>query len=122
MDAMSGDAEVIGLNEWLFEFRVTDPSGGSISRRAMETFISAASAKWEDDHDLFVGFGLDSFADAQVTWGCRFPVCINRDGQLITQAHCEELLDQFRQYCSEQGWELTGGYRQFTDEELTLNL
>jgi hypothetical protein len=105
------------LIEWLFEFRVTSLDGVPISRKEMEAFLEVAPVEWEDKHDLFAGFGLDSLAKSQVTWLCHIPVCANHDGQLVSEAQCMELLTHYTAYCSERGWGLEGGFREFTKEE-----
>ena len=106
------------LIEWLFEFRVTSLAGGPISRKEMEAFMQVAPVEWEDKHDLFAGFGLDSLAENQETWLCSIPVCSNHDGQLVSEAQCIELLTLYTAYASERGWRLEGGFREFTKEEL----
>jgi len=105
------------LVEWLFEFRVASRSGAPIKRREMEEFLEAASAQWEEENDIFVGFGLDSLADEQATWLCRFPVCANHEEQLVPESKCQELLGLYQEHCDRRCWTLEDGFREFTEED-----
>ncbi len=104
------------LVEWCFEFSVE--ARETIDRVYIDLLLDTATA-WAEAREFGIGGGYDKISNGKVEfWNFRFGLTATKKQQLISEKDASALLAVIKQFCNERGYELVGGFREYTEKEL----
>jgi len=107
------------LVEWCFDFTVK--SVKTIDRGTIELLFKLA-IDWAESHKYGIGGGFNPIMPNGEAEVClfKFGLTATKDNQFISEKDAHSLLSRLKQFCDKRGYELEGGYREFTQKELEL--
>ena len=103
------------LVEWAFRF-VVRSTMDEITHKDAEGVLCRACS-WAADNGYGVGGGFEQVAGG---WKFEFGLTATEDDQLILESGASELLQLLKEVCAARGYQLGGGFREYTKDELEL--
>lgn len=108
--------------EWKFEFSVSAPE--PISYQMMDDLMWLEAVAWAENRQLGIGGGFRPASnrpvDSDRVWHFGFGLCIQQEGQLIPRSSAHALFELLVAWCKDHNLSLSGGFREYSLEELDL--
>lgn len=105
--------------EWAFRFSMASLDGRNIDYSAAENLLWLAT-EWAEDNDYGIGGGFQSCDQGPGFWRFSFGLAATQSSQSIPESKANQLWQLLEASCHGNCYELKGGFREFTDEELSL--